>query len=366
MQVRPANPSDNAALLRVFAECGMAAKTSLTTLRDPDFFSLTRLQGDHVDIGVAESGVAGVIGCIAVARRRVWLAGVPREVAFIQDLRVRTTHRRQGTGDALLTWARSRTAETLGRSGIAIAASLAGNRNIERRIEGPRQQPVLTDAGSIRLHTILVAGVPAPNGHARLIRSAHPGEGRALAALWERIAPARELAPVLDELELNRLFGNSSGLSLHDFLVIEEHGEPAAFFALWDQRGLRATRVDRYSPGASLIRGLYQLTSRLHHGPALPREGELLHAPAVLFPCVPPHRPDLLRHLLGVAAGRCRTRGYPAFTIALDQGDPLEASLRGLPTVRTVVRLYLTSPEGAYAGPALATGRPLHFEPAFS
>jgi hypothetical protein len=52
--------------------------------------------------------------------------------------------------------------------------------------------------------------------------------------------------------------------------------------------------------------------------------------------------------------------------MALDQGDPLEASLRGIPTVRTVVRLYLTSPEGAYAGPALVTGRPLHFEPALS
>jgi len=366
VQIRPANTSDNAALLRVFAECGMTAATSLTTLRDPDFFSLARLQGNPVDVGIAESSVGGVIGCIAVVRRRVWLAGSLREAAFIQDLRVRTSHRRQGVGDALLQWARCRTAETLGRTGIAIAASLSGNHDIERRITGPRQQPVLTNAGSIRLHTILAAAVPGPNGHAQLIRSARPGDEEMLAGLWARVAPERELAPVLDRVELSRIIGSHSGLSLHDFLVIEEDGEPVAFLALWDQGSLRATRVDRYAPGAALIRALYQLSRRLHHGPALPREGELLRAPTVLYPCVPPDRPDLLRHLLRAAAGRCRTRGYPALTIGLDRDDPLDASLRGIPTVRTVVRIYLTSPEGAYAGPALTAGRPLHFEPAFS
>jgi hypothetical protein len=146
-----------------------------------------------------------VIGCIAVARRRVWLAGLPREVAFIQDLRVRTTHRRQGVANALLTWARSRTAETLGRTGIAIAASLAAI--------APSSAASKARGSNPSSPTRAPFGFTPSSSPACLPPTVMPvsticasRRGTMLAALWDRIGPGRELAPVLDERELSRIF----------------------------------------------------------------------------------------------------------------------------------------------------------------
>ena len=222
-------------------------------------------------------------------------------------------HRGRGIGDGLLAWANVCAEELVGANGVAFGATLVGNRAIERRKEGIRGLPAFQDAAWMRVYTIFAAG---------LRRASRPD-------------PKVRLA---------------------------EPGDCAAFLALWDQRGLRTIRVDSYPAPVGVIRAAYNVFRLLHRGARLPAIGEVLDAPAILFPCVPPDRPDLLQALLGAAADQCSALRLPAFTIALDRTDPLSAALSGIPAVATDFRVYLTSPAGRYAGPALRPGHPVHFE----
>ena len=362
VSLRQATASDNAALLRLFSDSGMAARFSLTTLRDPDYFALSRLQGESVRVGVAEAPGAGVVGCVAMARRTVWLGGSPSPAAYGHDLRVLPGHRGRGIGDGLLAWANVCAEELVGANGVAFGATLVGNRAIERRKEGIRGLPAFQDAAWMRVYTIFAAGLRRASRPDPKVRLAEPGDCAAFAQLWTEIAPARELAPVMGLDRFAHVMQRWPGLGTGSFLVIEERGEPAAFLALWDQRGLRTIRVDSYPAPVGVIRAAYNVFRLLHRGARLPAIGEVLNAPAILFPCVPPDRPDLLQALLGAAADQCSALRLPAFTIALDRTDPLSAALSGIPAVATDFRVYLTSPAGRYAGPALRPGHPVHFE----
>jgi hypothetical protein len=271
-------------------------------------------------------------------------------------------HRGRGIGDRLLAWANACAEDLVGPNGVAFGATLVGNQAIERRKEGIRGLPALQDVARMRVYTVFAAGLRAASRSGAKVRLTEAGECSALARLWSEICSTRELAPVMGPDRFVQVMQRWPGLGTGSFLVIEEGGELAAFLALWDQRGLKTIRVDDYPAPVGVIRAAYNVFRLLHRGARLPAIGEVLDAPAVLFPCVPPDRPDLLRALLGAVADQCSALRLPTFTIALDRTDPLSAALSGIPAVSTDFRVYLTSPIGRYAGPALHPGHPVHFE----
>jgi hypothetical protein len=248
----------------------------------------------------------------------------------------------------------------VGPNGVAFGATLVGN----RRSSDARKESAACRHPGYRADVVYrLRG--RPSGSFLIGREGatpEAGECSALARLWSEICSTRELAPVMGPDRFVQVMQRWPGLGTGSFLVIEEGGELAAFLALWDQRGLKTIRVDDYPAPVGVIRAAYNVFRLLHRGARLPAIGEVLDAPAVLFPCVPPDRPDLLRALLGAAADQCSALRLPTFTIALDRTDPLSAALSGIPAVSTDFRVYLTSPIGRYAGPALHPGHPVHFE----
>jgi hypothetical protein len=82
---------------------------------------------------------------------------------------------------------------------------------------------------------------------------------------------------------------------------------------------------------------------------------------SALHLCVPADSPAVLRALLLAAHDALRGRGWAFFTLGLDARDPLRLALRGLWAQPTVVRAYVTTPAGCYAGPRLDS-LPLHHE----
>jgi len=94
---------------------------------------------------------------------------------------------------------------------------------------------------------------------------------------------------------------------------------------------------------------------------ASPPPGGVLRYLTVVNPCVPSNRPDALRAILLAAYNELRGKDYAFITIGLDVKDPLTAALKGLMTQPMLVNGYVSSPSGAYRGPALDQ-RPFHFE----
>lgn len=361
--IRRAAPADNEALLRLAAACPMRGAVTVCVHREPDFFALSRLQGAPWEVLVAVHPAAGIVGCIGVAGREVWLNGAPARTMYVSDLKVDERFRGCGIGDALVTAARCR----CGVEGDDVpvwSATLAGNRAIERREAGPRGTPRLTPAGTVRVHVLFPLGIHRRRpGGPYMVRPAQAGDLEAMAALWRRVAPWRQAAPVLDAGALARWIARAPGLAIDDYLVAFRDGEPAAFLGAWDQRALKETRVLGYGLGTHATRLAYNALAPLLGAPRLPAAGGALASLHAVHVCVPGEEPAALRALLVAAGRRCAERRVPILEIGLDPRDPLARAVRGWAGVRTDVRCYVSAPRGAYRGPAL-DARPLHFETA--
>jgi GNAT superfamily N-acetyltransferase len=361
--VRDANVADNDTLVALAAACPMAGDVEMCVERAPDFFALARLEGDRWRVGVAESD--GVVsGCVTVSERLAYLHGSVARTAYVGDLKVAPGHRGGPSADALVEHART-TCRALGGGAVPVLTTvLAGNRSMERRAGGPRGLPRLTPFATLKVHAIpflfrrreVVAGLR--------VDEAREEDLEEMAALWGRVAPERQWAPVMDAEALRAWMRRAPGLAVHDYLVARRpDGRIAGFIGVWDQRRFKQLRVLGYSPRLAGARVAVNVVARLAGTRTLPPAGSTLATLATVMPCVPSDEPSVLRALLLRAYAMHRRSDHLFLTITLDRRDPLTLALVGLFAQPTIVGAYVTTPSGRYDGPAL-DNRPMHFESA--
>ena len=370
IRTRDAVPGDNAALVALSSACAMTGDVGLCVDRAPDFFALNRLEGDRWRVGVATVGkeaAEDVAGCIAVAERMAYVRGAPMRVGWVSDFKVHPRHRGGPVADALTRWASATGRALLGRDDAPLTMTiLAGNVPMERRAAGQRGLPVLApfadlDAWAVPLlwrRRTLVDGVRVARASERDVEE--------MAALWARVAPGRQFAPVLDAPSLAAWVSAAPGLALSDYLIARgRDGRIAGFLALWDQSSFKQLRVTSYSRRLAAVRAALNAVGPLAGAAPLPPAGEPLRTVSALHVCVPGDAAAVLRALLLAAHDALRGRDYAFFTVGLDARDPLRVALRGLWAQPTVVRAYVTTPAGCYAGPRL-DALPLHHEVALT
>jgi Acetyltransferase (GNAT) domain len=362
LSVRDATESDNEALVGLAGVCPMEGDIRLRMDRAPDFFALNRLEGDAWRVGVAIDADDRVVGCVAVARRRVWLNGAETTIAYVGDMKVHPRARRSGAADLLTTYAREVSGALCGEDAPIVATILAGNDAMERRTRGPRGMPVLA-----RFATLQVAAIPLLWERRERVTgfSIWPASDRDLermAALWDELAPARQLAPALDADSLAAWIGGAPGLAVSDYLLaLDRRGRLRGFLAVWDQASFKQMRVVGYSPRLAVARQAINLIAPLAGAARLPEPGAPLPALAIAHLCAAD--PAVLRALILEAYRRRRGGRYAFLTVGLDVRDPLLAATAGLLAQPTLVHAYVTSPCGT-CDPAYLIGRPLHHETA--
>jgi GNAT superfamily N-acetyltransferase len=365
VRVREARAADNAALLRLAAGCPMEGDLTLCIERAPDFFALTHVEGDRTRLRVAESP-GGLVGCVALAERTSHLDGRPARTLYAGDLKVAAPWRGQGVADALV----ADICELACRRGDAetpvLLTVLAGNHNMERRLDGPRGLPPLT-----RLATVRSLALPALRRRQRVepwrIRAARPADVEAMLALWGRVAPQRQFAPVhwTPEAFVRRSeslpgFGLSAYRLAHDGA-----GRLQGFLGVWEQSSLKQLRVVADSPRLARSRRALQLLGPVLGLPPLPHAGQILRCATVFGLCVPSDQPGVLHALLRRALHELRAAGIGVLNLALDVRDPLLAGSRGLFAQPTLIHAYVCRPAGRWQGAPL-DGRPLHLETALA
>lgn len=338
----------------------MRADISICMHRSPDFFALNRLEGDDWRVTVVDAGGEGVVGCIALARRRVWLDGRSVDSFYVSDLKVHPAHRGTGVADALQrgVWEWCRAA---GPDLPALITVLAGNHAMDRRIRAIRSMPPLTRVGTVRVHTVpLLRRVSPLPGFPRVSR-ADAADVAELADLWSRVASERQFALHFDASDLARWIAAAPDLRLEDYLVARDGtGRIVGFLALWDQHRFKQLHLAGLSPGGRLFRRLFNTAARARGARPLPPVGDAVRCLAAVHVCVPPDRGDVLRRLL--LAGIHAAHGTASFfTIGLDVRDPLASALAGLRCLPSDVELYATSADGEFGGPR-GGDRLCHFE----
>ena len=361
--VRDAQPADGAALIALTSACPMAGDLTLRMDRSPDFFALARLEGERWRVGVAE-GEDGVIGCVTASERWAYLDGRPVRTTYVGDLKVHPAHRGGPAADALEEWARDACRAYGGDDVPVLATVLAGNQAMERRADGRRGLPALSRFATIVVHAVPLLWSRAADVAGPRVAPARWDDLDEMAALWARLAPARQLAPVMDAAGWAAWIAQAPGLAIDDYLVARRpDGRIVGFVALWDQRPFKQLRVLAYSPRLAAARRLVNAVAPLAGAPRLPAPGAALPSLAALHLCVAADEPAVLRALLLHAYAMRRGGEHVFLTLGLDRRDPLAAALRGLLAQPTVVHAYATTPAGRWSGAPL-DGRPLHFETA--
>lgn len=362
VEVREARASDNAALIALAAACPMAGEITLCMDRAPDFFALARLEGDRWRVGVAEhDGV--VIGCVAASERWAYVDGRPTRTGYAGDLKVHPAHRGGAAGDALEEMVRESCREFGGDHMLSLVTVLGGNRSMERRAAGPRGLPTLHPFATLHVHAIPFLWRRATSVAGLTVRRAREADLEEMAALWSRLAPERQLAPVMDAERFHAWLALAPGLGIDDYLVARgADGRIVGFVGVWDQAAIKTLRVLRYSSRLAAARRAVNAVAPFVGTARLPAEGGALPSLSAVHLCAPDDS-SVLRALLLHAYAMHRASGALFLTLALDRRDPRARALRGLLAQPTVVHAYATTPAGRWTGAPL-DGRPLHFESA--
>jgi hypothetical protein len=358
-----ATPADNAALLELAAACEMRGDIGLRIDREPDFFTLNRLEGELWQVGIVRGlGPGSVAGCVAVSARRVYVEGRPTATMYVGDLKVHPAHRGGPVADALEEYTRETCRELGGDDVPSMLTILAGNGPMERRTLGPRGLPVLTRFATIRSHAIPFVWQRPRSVTGIRVAAARSADLEEMADLWSRVAPGRQFAPVHDAESLERWIAEAPGLGIDSYVVARDAtGRAIGFLAAWDQSSFKQLRVTSYSRRLGLVRWGFNVVARVGHATPLPPAGGQLRCLTAFNVCIEGARPDVLRALLLHVYADRRRDGYSCLNVGLDVRDPLTRALDGLLAQPTDVHAYITTPAGVYAGPRLDT-RPLHYE----
>ena len=359
--IRDATPADNEQLISLAAACSMMGDISLRIDRGPDFFALNRLEGQCWRVGVAER--AGmIVGCVAISERLAYVNARERRTGYVGDLKVHPAHRDTRIADELSRYAERACAQLPPDAPVTITV-LAGNRAMERRLPGPRGVPVLTRIGTIRTHSIPILWrrrVTDPGSvH---VASAGWSDIDEMAALWSRVAPLRQLAPVLSASAMADWVLAAPGLDISSYrLARSSNGELLGFLAVWDQRVFKQLNVVAFSTRMKAARSAFNLLAPIVGAERMPPTGSPLSCVSVAHICVPADKPRVLRALIISGYNELRGSGCSFMNVGLDRRDPLSAAMDGLVAQPTDVNAYIVTSRGGVT-PEHLDDRPLHNE----
>jgi len=362
LRLRDATLNDNDALIELTAACTMHGDLALRMDRSPDFFALNRLEGNATRVGVVTDSAERIVGCVACARRTVYVNGLESEIMYASDLKVHPSARRSGAADLLTRYTRDVFVELVGVHAPVVCTILAGNKAMERRTRGPRGAAALS-----RFATLSVLAIPWLRERRERVAgirvdTATEQDLEAMIATWRRYAATRQFADVWNEDSLAAWIDQAPGLTLADYLVARDTaGRVRGFLGVWDQSAFKQMRVVSYSPRLAMVRHAINLVAPLVGSVPLPAAGAVLPALATVHVCA--EEPLVLRALLLEAYRRHRSRRCAFLTIGLDTRDPLLTAARGLFAQPTFVHAYVTTAAGS-ADPSVFSGRLLHHETA--
>ena len=359
--LRDATANDNAALIELAASCPMNGEMSLRMDRGPDFLALNRLEGDRWNLAVAERA-SRLVGCIAMSERDVFVNGRPTRTGYVGDFKVHPSHRDTRIADALSL----RAEEWFGSLPLTapiFVTVLAGNRAMERRLSGPRGVASFQKVGTIRTHSVPILWRRKESQRGSVcVATARWNDLDDMVALWNTVAPLRQLAPVLSASSLADRIRNAPGLDIASYrLARSAAGELLGFVAVWDQRSFKQLTVVGYSPRMNAARLAFNSLCTFFGVERLPAPGWPLECVTVANICVPSDRSDVLRAILTSAYSELRSTRCSFMNVGLDVRDPLSGAISGFLAQPTDVNAYMMRIRSGVV-PEPLDSRPIHYE----
>ncbi len=326
VRFEPAKESDDGELRALLHKTPMGGSISVAFLREPEYFSATRIQGAFTQVFIAKAG-GKIIGAATRAVRPIFLNGKIIDGGYLSDLRILPEFRRG------MTLARGyrylRNLHSDGRTSIYTTVIVEDNEPALRTVAANRADlPTYTDQGRIVTPMISLKKklpeIPAD------VRSATCEDLPAIVAKLNETKMQFQPAYV----EKDFIDGRFQNLQVSDFRLLFREGKLAGVMAVWDQRPFRQTVVKNYSGLVGTLRPLVNLFRK----PSLPAKDEPLRFFYIAFSAT--DTIEDYRALLRSIYNQSIDGPHTHMIAGLHERDPRLPVLRNYPQTHFAGRLF--------------------------
>ena len=324
-EFRLADASDDARLRALMRETSLPSWITLSFEREPSYFAGAGLGGEHHAVIACDARNGAIAGMCALTFRQGFVNGESATLAYLGELRISGAARGKVT---------------------LIRAGFAALRRLVAWSAGPCLTSIIEDnLAATRLLTHGLAGFPhyrrlaglevaALTSRARAaqlppgvtVAAARDEDETAITAFLTREHRRFQFAPLWDRAALQK----APALSTEDFILAKAGGEIIGCAALWDQRGLRQTRVKSYAGSLSHLRPAANLVLPIAGLPRLPAPGERLEQIFLSHIAVAGDDEGVFQALVDHARDDAKRRGADILLLGLCDTHPLAPRLRGL------------------------------------
>lgn len=305
-----------------------SAGLSLCLDRSPDMFRVAKLFFDSYKcfgFFLDEE----LVGYVMICRKKVYVNGAPREIAYLANLYIKPIGRRIGwfykVSEPLFR-------EAMEGIGIGYATTLKGNRNTEsiigRRISKYQFVPYSRTIATNITHNILVT-FNKRNVAGYSVRRATDDDIPAIARLLDEEYRPRLFGPIMTEENLRSTISKRPGFSVSDYFLAERGGRIVGTCSAWDISMLRKVRVMAYRKTYRMVKLVYGWAAPVFGFPRLPDPGQPFREIVINDFAVEGRDPEILRALVTQVYRTYRKQGYNMIQIASDERDPILTAVRG-------------------------------------
>lgn len=357
---RWATEADNRALIDLVRACPMKGSVEMYFDRAPDFFALCRLQGSGARVAVidhAEPGRIAAAGAIA-SFPQLWVQGQIRQVAYACDLRV---HPEARGGLALKRLYDFMTAWSLDQGwDLGFTAIMKGNQAMAAVLAGKGGVVPYHHVATMRNFTVQFLLRKRPPRSIE-VRPATPGDIPDMVALWNRLQPYKQFAPVWTEADFARSLATHPGLAIDRYFLAFRENRLTGLLVAWNQEAFKRMVVLDYSPEMLRMRRWYNPLARILRLCPIPEVGQAMPYFYATHLCA--ETATDLEALYVHVYNLHRNPRTLFFSTMLDVRDPLLPALDGFMTQHVDIEIYLMDPHGRYRDEPFGS-RPCYFDPA--
>jgi hypothetical protein len=344
----------------------MAGSIEMYFDRGPDFFALSRLQGEGAKVCVVEAepshenggGRLAASGALA-SFPRLFVNGEVRQASYASDLKV-LPKRRKGmmvkrVYDFLTTWGLEQGWD------LGFTTVMAGNEAMAPILSGKGGLVPYRHVATMRNFTVQFL-LPKRGPKGVTVRAATLADVPEMVTAWNRIQAPRHFAPAWDAESLIAGFA-APGRGIEHFRLAFRGDQLVGMLSLWDQEAIKRMVVLGFSPEMARMRRWYNPLARLMRLTPVPGVGQAL--PYFYATDLAAERPEDLEALLVSVYNERRSAGSLFFNVMIDVKDPLMAALDGFMTQFVDIELFAMDPHGLLERTPLAPG-PAYFDPALA
>jgi hypothetical protein len=342
---------DDAQICTLMRSISMPGRISLTTDCEPSFFDAIEVEGYAHRVIVAESDHQ-ITGVGLMAKRRMFLNGIPTDIGYLSSLRLDPSIRNKTTLTRGIQMVRRWHQEGFGVP-FYLCAILKDNRSAKNILTSGRAGlPSSQEFG-----TLYAAAIPLlkrrlprlPEGF-RVVRGSTVGAVR-IAEFLNRTGSEKQFFPVYTADDIMAEDHLLRGLRLDDFYVAITGDQIAGVIACWNQLPFRRTLVTGYSGYMKWLKQFISPFTRALHLAPIPNPGEPLRNVIAACIAIAGNNQQIFEALLNTILHDEYDTGKAFLLVGLMEEDPMLPMLRKYLHIPTRTCIYALSWNGHHAVP---------------